>query len=164
MEILGMNLEFSDNKKMNQYFHRFAGQLSDWYCRDKAPELASQDTRFVLELQKEKIRALGLNMQVQIRKSAARDSAPFSCSYCDDVFVNSGISGNKLINTVIRDSQKELYSKSAESVVAAIMQYPKEGSVPAPETAFSCPHCGAAALLMLIIFMVIRITEGSGFV
>ena len=214
MEILGLNLEFSDNKKMNQYFHRFAGQLSDWYCRDKTPELASQDMRFVLELQKEKIRALGLNMQVQIRKSAVRDSEPFSGSYSDSVFVNASVSGNKLINTVIRDSQKELYSKSAESVVAAIMQYPKEGSVPAPDTSFSCPHCGAAAtlgklesgcefcgtkflmhelypkvmyysitegyqskseihrylkcsgaaaLLMLIIFIVIRLTEGSGF-
>lgn len=76
MEILGLDLEFSDNKKMNQYFHQFAGQLSDWYCHDKTPELASQDTRFVLELQKEKIRSLGLNMQVQIRKSGESQRLP----------------------------------------------------------------------------------------
>lgn len=147
MNILGMNIDFSDNKKMNQQFHRFAGQLSDWYCHGKAPELASQDTRFVLELQKQKLQSLGLDVQMQVRKSASRDPAPFAASYSDNVFVNAGVSGNKLITTTIRDSQKEIYSKTAESVICAIMQYPKEGSVPSPDTGLCCPHCGAPSTL-----------------
>ena len=56
MEVFGVNSNFSDNKEMKQHYQRFAKQLSDWYCSEKTPELASQDTRFTLELQKQKRR------------------------------------------------------------------------------------------------------------
>jgi DNA-directed RNA polymerase subunit RPC12/RpoP len=68
-------------------------------------------------------------------------------SYSDNYFVNSSVAGNKLVTTTIRDSQREIYRKSAESVILAILQQPKEGASPSPHTAYSCPHCGAPSTL-----------------
>ena len=147
MEILGVNVDFSDNKKLNRQFHSFAQQLSVWYCQGKTPKLASQDTRFALELQKEKFQSLGLDVQVEIGKTANGDTDPSSVSYNDNVFVNSSIAGNKRMTTTIRDGGKEIYSKTAESVICAILQYPREGSVPSPGTAMGCPNCGRPSTL-----------------
>ena len=147
MEILGVNINFSDNKKLNQQFHSFAKQLSVWYCDDKAPKLASQDTRFTLELQKQKFQSLGLDVMVRVEKPVEHDSAPSSISYNDNIFVNSSIAGNKRITTIIRKAQREIYNKTADSVICAIMQYPKEGTVPSPNTPFCCPNCGAPSTL-----------------
>ena len=97
MEILGVNIDFSDNKKLNQQFHSFAQQFSVWYDLGKTPKLASQDTRFTLELQKQKFQSLGLDVKVQVGKPAEHDSAPSSMSYSDNVFVNSSVAGNKRI-------------------------------------------------------------------
>ena len=59
MEEYGMNNNNnSDGHEMKQHFQRFAKQLSDWYCDGKTPGLASQDTRFTLELQKQKLQSL----------------------------------------------------------------------------------------------------------
>ena len=41
------------NNDLNKKYNRFAKQLSEWYNSGKVPELASQDTRFMLELQKQ---------------------------------------------------------------------------------------------------------------
>ena len=147
MEILGVNINFSDNKKLNRQFHSFAQQLSVWYSNDTPPRLASQDTRFTLELQKQKFRSLGLDVKVQVGKPAEHDPAPSSMSYSDSVFVNSSIAGNKRITTTIRNAQREIYNKTADSVICAIMQYPKEGIVPSPETPLCCPNCGAPSTL-----------------
>ena len=72
MEEYGMNNNNnSDGHEMKQHFQRFAKQLSDWYCDGKTPGLASQDTRFTLELQKQKLQSLGLDMQIQFRNPDA---------------------------------------------------------------------------------------------
>ena len=147
MEILGVNINFSDNKKLNQQFHSFAQQLSVWYDLGKIPKLASQDTRFTLELQKQKFQSLGLDVKVKVEKPAEHDSAPSSMSYSDNVFVNSSVAGNKRITTTIRNTQREIYNKTADSVICTIMQYPKEGTVPPPDTPLCCPNCGAASTL-----------------
>lgn len=147
MEIFGVNINFSDNKKLNQQFHSFAKQLSGWYCDDKAPKLASQDIRFMLELQKQKFRSLGLDVKVRIEKPAEHDSTPSSFSYSDNVFVNSSVAGNKRITTIVRNAQREIYNKTADSVICAIMQYPKEGTVPSPDKPICCPNCGAPSTL-----------------
>ena len=147
MEIFGVNFNFSDNKKLNHQFHSFANQLSVWYNNDIPPKLASQDTRFMLELQKQKFQSLGLDVKVQVGKPAGHDPAPSSISYSDNVFVNSSVAGNKSITTTIRDSQKEIYNKTTDSVICAIMQQPKEGNIPSHDTPLCCPNCGAPSTL-----------------
>ena len=147
MEILGMNFNFSDDKQLNRQLHSFAQQIALWYNDGKTPKLASHDTRFTLEQQKQKYQSLGLDVRMQIGKTQKKDSAPSSMSYSDNYFVKSSVAGNKLVTTTIRDAQKEIYRKSAESVVFAILQQPKEGASPSPHTAYSCPHCGAPSTL-----------------
>ena len=89
MDNCGLNTDFSNEDVKKQYFLRFIKQLSDWYSNGKTPELASEDIRFSLELQKQKLQSLGLDMQLQIQKQEGKsnDSAPLS--YADNVFVNS---------------------------------------------------------------------------
>lgn len=142
-----MNSNFSDNKEMKQHYQRFAKQLSDWYCSEKTPELASQDTRFTLELQKQKLQALGLDMQIQFKKPEVSNSGVGILSYGDSVFVNFIIGGSKHITTNIRNSQKEIYSSDAEGGLTIVMQNPKNGSIPSPDTAMNCPNCGAPSTL-----------------
>ena len=147
MEEYGSSNNRSDNKEMKQHYHRFAKQLSDWYSKGNTPELASQDTRFTLELQKQKLQSLGLDMQIQLRKPEVKNGGVGMISYGDSVFVNSIIGGNKHITTNIRNSQNEIYNSDAEGGLTIVIQNPKNGSVPSPDTAMSCPNCGAPSTL-----------------
>ncbi len=147
MEEYGSTNNLSNNKEMKQHFKNFEKQLSDWYCNGNTPELFSQDTRFILELQKQKLGALGLDMQMQIREREGYRSDYSPLSYTDNVFVNSICSNNKLVTTSIRNDQKELYSRTAPGMMTVIMQNPKKGGVPSPDTAMCCPHCGAPSTL-----------------
>ena len=149
MEEYGMNNNNnnSDGHEMKQHFQRFAKQLSDWYCDGKTPGLASQDTRFTLELQKQKLQSLGLGMQIQFRKPDADNGSTGVLTYGDSVFENFIIGASKHITTKISNSQKEIFSSDAEGELTIIMQDPKEGSVPSPDTAMSCPNCGAPSTL-----------------
>jgi len=148
MEEYGMNNNNnSDGHEMKQHFQRFAKQLSDWYCNGAIPELASQDTRFTLELQKQKLRSLGLDMQIQIGKPKESSHEIGALSYGDSVFVNSIIGGSKHLSTNIRNSQKEIYSSDSEGGLTVVMQNPKKGGVPSPDTAMCCPNCGASSTL-----------------
>ena len=137
----------SENSQMKQHFQRFTEQLSEWYSSGKTPELASEDTRFALELQKQKLQSLGLDMQVQIQDSEESSGGAAAIPYTDNVFVNSICCNNKQITTSIRSSQKELYSRTAPCMLTTIMQNPKQGGVPSPDTAMCCPHCGAPSTL-----------------
>gem|GEM_PF-737867 len=147
MDNFGLNTDFSNKDVKKQYYLRFIKQLSDWYSNGKTPELASEDIRFSLELQKQKLQSIGLDMQLQIQKQEGKsnDSAPLS--YADNVFVNSIFAKNKRITTSIRNSQKELYIRTADCMMTVIMQNLKQGCVPAPDTPMCCPHCGAPSTL-----------------
>lgn len=149
MEEYGMNNNNnnSDGHEMKQHFQRFAKQLSDWYCDGKTPGLASQDTRFTLELQKQKLQSLGLGMQVQFRKPDMDDGRVVVLYYGDSVFVNSIIGAGRHITTKISNSGNEIFSSDAEGGLTIIMQDLKQGGVPSPETAMCCPNCGAPSTL-----------------
>ena len=136
-----------DNRLIKQHHQSFAKQLSDWYSNGKAPELASQDTRFTLELQKQKLQSLGLDMQIQFKKPDTDDEGVVSLYYGDSIFVNSIICGSEHITTNIRNSQNELFSSNAEGGLTIVIQDPKEGGVPSPDTAMCCPNCGAPSTL-----------------
>nr|MCR5717603.1 hypothetical protein [Oscillospiraceae bacterium] len=103
--------------------------------------------RFTLELQKQKLQSLGLTMQIQIRKPESSHHDVGAISYGDSVFVNSIIGGGKHFTTTIRNSQKEIYSSDTEGGLSIVMQTPKEGGVPSPNTAMCCPNCGAPSTL-----------------
>ncbi|SEL43737.1 hypothetical protein SAMN02910353_02601 [Ruminococcus sp. YRD2003] len=147
MEEYGSSNNHSNKKDNKQYYHSFAKQLSDWYCNGAIPELASQDTRFTLELQKQKLRSLGLDMQIQIGKPKESSHEIGALSYGDSVFVNSIIGGSKHLTTNIRNSQKEIYSSDSDGGLTVVMQNPKKGGVPSPDTAMCCPNCGASSTL-----------------
>ena len=147
MDHFELNVSLSNKDEKKKRFQRFANQLSDWYCKGKTPELASQDTRFTLELQKQKLMSLGLDMQLQIRKPESNHHEVGAISYGDSVFVNSIIGGGKHFTTTIRNSQKEIYSSDTEGGLSIVMQNPKEGGVPSPNTAMCCPNCGAPSTL-----------------
>lgn len=136
-----------DNRLIKQHHQSFAKQLSDWYSNGKAPELASQDTRFTLELQKQKLQSLELDMQIQFKKPDTDDEGVVSLYYGDSIFVNSIICGSEHITTNIRNSQNELFSSNAEGGLTIVIQDPKEGGVPSPDTAMCCPNCGAPSTL-----------------
>lgn len=147
MGTLEQDIDLTNNHELKQHYPLFAKQLSDWYCDGKTPGLASQDTRFTLELQKQKLRSLGLDMQVQFKKSDMDDDGVVSLSYGDNVFVNSIIVGKKHITTKICSSQNEIYSSDTEGGLSIVMQDPKEGGVPSPDMAMCCPNCGAPSTL-----------------
>ena len=61
MGTLEQDIDLTNNHELKQHYPLFAKQLSDWYCDGKTPGLASQDTRFTLELQKQKLRSCVFN-------------------------------------------------------------------------------------------------------
>lgn len=132
-----------DNRVTKQNYQCFTKQLSDWYSSGTKPDLASEDTRFSLELQKQKLRSLGLDMQLQFEKQEGTSDNGAASFYEDSVFVNSICCNNQSITTCIRNAQTALYSKTAHCMMTVVMQNPKAGGVPSPDTAMCCPHCGA---------------------
>lgn len=137
----------SDKRVTRQHYQCFIKQLSDWYSSGTNPSLASEDTRFSLELQNQKLRSLGLDMQLQIEKQEGDSGDGAPVSYADNVFVNSICCNNQSITTSIRNAQKAIYSKTAHCMMTIVMQNPKQGGVPSPATAMCCPHCGAPSTL-----------------
>ena len=127
MDNFGLNTDFSNEDVKKQYFLRFIKQLSDWYSNGKTPELASEDIRFSLELQKQKLQSLGLDMQIQFRKPDAGNGSTGVLTYGDSVFENFIIGASKHITTKISNSQKEIFSSDAEGGLTIIMQNPKQG-------------------------------------
>ena len=147
MDDLELNTNLPDDREMKKHYQRFAKQLSDWYCKGKMPELAGQDTRFTLELQKQKLRSLGLDMQIQFRKPEVSDGGVAAISYSDSVFVNHIIGAKKHVTTNIRNSQNEIYSSDEDGGLTVVMQNPKKGGIPSADTAICCPNCGSPSTL-----------------
>ncbi|MCR5730660.1 MAG: hypothetical protein K6G20_09950 [Ruminococcus sp.] len=62
----GYNTE--EKTDLSKSYKTFVRQMSKWYNGGELPDLASQDLRFVLELQKQKLRSLGLDMKCELKK------------------------------------------------------------------------------------------------
>ena len=147
MDNFEMNINISPTDKNYNYYQSFAKQVSDWYSDGKVSELASQDTRFMLELQKEKLKSLGLELKMKTEEPEVDTGRVSSISYGDNVFVNSIIGGNKHITISVYKSQNEIFRYTGEGTLSIIMQNPKEGNLPSPKTPVCCPHCGAPSTL-----------------
>ncbi|MBQ5311715.1 MAG: hypothetical protein ILP19_06705 [Oscillospiraceae bacterium] len=147
MEDKELNTEHSAVQEMKKHYRSFAKQLSDWYCKGKNPELASKDTSFTLELQKQKLRSLGLDMQMKFGSPNESNSRVSAIYYDDSVFVNYIIGAKKHITTDISSSGKEISSSDDDGRLTVVMQNPKKGGTLSADTAVCCPNCGVPSTL-----------------
>lgn len=58
MSIFGFS--FTEHSDLAEPYKTFVRQMSKWYNGGEMPELASQDLRFALELQRQKLQSLDL--------------------------------------------------------------------------------------------------------
>ena len=79
---------------LKETYKTFVSQMSDWYNGGELPELAGQDLRFVLELQKQKLQSLGIDMQCTIKNTGSTQNDVSGISFGDRIFINSIVSGN----------------------------------------------------------------------
>ena len=152
MDILGMNI--TDASAQKEPYKRFVEQLSGWYGGGELPELASQDLRFALELQRQKINSLGLDMQCTMKRSGADKDDSAGITYSDRVFANSIVSGNLNMTRSIGSKQYQAYKDTNEIGLTAVIQDLKGGTQPDKSMPLCCPHCGAASTLRILRYKV----------
>ncbi len=146
MKILDM--EFTGAPVPAEAYKQFVQQLSGWYGGGEMPQLASQDLRFALELQKQKMNSLGLGMQCAMKGSSGTDkNNAVGISYSDRVFANSIVSGNLNMTRSIGSKQYQAYKDTDEIGLTAVIQDLKGGTQPDKSMPLCCPHCGAASTL-----------------
>ncbi|WP_028506415.1 hypothetical protein [Ruminococcus sp. FC2018] len=146
MKILDM--EFTGAPVPAEAYKQFVQQLSGWYGGGEMPQLASQDLRFALELQKQKMNSLGLGMQCAMKGSSGTDkNNAVGISYSDRVFANSIVSGNLNMTRSIGSKQYQAYKDTNEIGLTAVIQDLKGGTQPDKSMPLCCPHCGAASTL-----------------
>ena len=136
-----------NRSEVKKQFTRFVKEFSDWYAKGKMSELVSRDTRFMLELQKQKLESFGLDMQLKFGKPNTNDARPGLLSYEDSVFENYIVGASKHITTTIRSSGKEIYSRDEDGGLSVVMQDLKNGSAPSPDTGMCCPNCGSPSTI-----------------
>lgn len=142
-------LDFNTKKKTDsaQQHKKFVRQMSDWYNGGELPELAGQDLRYALELQKQKMRDLGLDMKCKLKKTDTGSVNTGVISYSDRIFKNTFVSGNTGITRSIFSTQDQLIKYTDDIDLTAIIQELKDGTQPSDDMALCCPHCGAPSTL-----------------
>ena len=128
-------------------YKRFVRQMSKWYNSGELPELASQDLRYVLELQKLKMQSLGLDMKCELQKSGSGNTNTGGTSYSDRVFKNTFISGNTSMTRNIVSTQDQLIKYTDDINLTMVIQELNAGTQPGDNMALCCPHCGAPSTL-----------------
>ena len=128
-------------------YKTFVRQMENWYNEGEIPELAGQDLRFVLELQKQKLKSLGLDMKCESTKAGTGQINTSCISFSDRIFINSIISGNIDMTRSIVSTQKNLSHNTADIGLTPIIQHLKDGTQPSDDMALCCPHCGAPSTL-----------------
>lgn len=128
-------------------YKTFVRQMENWYNGGEIPELAGQDLRFVLELQKKKLKSLGLDMKCESPKVGTGKINTVCISFSDRIFINSIVGGNIDMTRTIVSTQKNLSNSVANIDLTAIIQYLKDGTQPSDDMALCCPHCGAPSKL-----------------
>ena len=128
-------------------YKRFVRQMSKWYNSGELPELASQDLRYVLELQKLKMQSLGLDMKCELQKSGSGNTNTGGTSYSDRVFKNTFISGNTSMTRNIVSTQDQLIKYTEDINLTMVIQELNAGTQPGDNMALCCPHCGAPSTL-----------------
>lgn len=145
MEIMGAII--TDNSDLKEPYNRFVKQLSGWYGGGEMPQLASQDLRYILQLQRQKLNSLGLAMQCELKKTGKEKADVGSITFSDRVFENNIVSGNANMTRSIGSSRSDVYMDTQEIGLTAVIQDLKKDTQPSSDMPLSCPHCGAASTL-----------------
>lgn len=127
--------------------HRsFITQMADWYSGGESPAAASQDLRYIMELQKQKLHSLGLEMQYKLPRNGSGSPHETGVYYCDRIYATSAISGDMITRSVVSAQDQRCLNVSDVTVITLIIE-PKEGMQPDAGMAMNCPHCGAPSKL-----------------
>ena len=145
MSIFGFS--FTEHSDLAEPYKTFVRQMSKWYNGGEMPELASQDLRFALELQRQKLQSLGLDMQCNLKNTGSATGNIYGASYSDRVFTNSSVNGNMCMTRNIGCNQTQLYKNTANIGLSTIFQSLKNDTQPSASMPLSCPHCGAPSTL-----------------
>lgn len=128
-------------------YKTFARQMIKWYNGGALPAHASQDLRFVLELQKQKLQALGLAMKCERKKGGTGKRDVGSLSFSDRIFTNTILSGDGYLTRSIGSMQEQRELYTADISLTAIIQDLKKDTQPSESMALSCPNCGVPSTL-----------------
>lgn len=121
--------------------------MSSWYNGGELPELAGQDLRFVLELQKQKLRSFGLDMKCELINTGSGQNNTIDIKYSDRIFKNTFISVNIGMTRSIGSIQYQQIKYTDDIDITAVIQELKDGTQPSAAIALCCPHCGVPSTL-----------------
>ena len=140
-------LDFEDTGHidLSEPYKAFVRQLSDWYNGGELPELAGQDLCFTLELQRQKLQSLGLDMQCTIKNTGYTKVDGISLS--DRVFTNTIVTGDMGMTRSVGSNQKQLYQNTEDVWLTAVIQSLRKDTQPGADMTLCCPHCGAPSTL-----------------
>lgn len=139
--------DFNTEKKTDtaQTYKTFVRQMSKWYNGGELPELAGQDLRFVLELQRQKLQSLGLDIKYEIQNTGSRNVSGVSLS--DRIFKNTVMCGYMDMTRSVDSSQEQLSQNTADINFLVMIQELKDGTQLSGNMALCCPHCGSPSTL-----------------
>ena len=141
------DFHITDHSDLAKPYKAFVTQMSNWYNGGELPELAGQDLRFTLKLQRQKMQSLGLDMKCDFKNEKSNQINVGGVSFSDRIFTNSIISGNMNLTRTIGCNQNSLYQSTADISIDTVIQNLKTNTRPSASTALCCPHCGAPSTL-----------------
>ena len=143
-----MGFNTTEHSDLKGAYKTFVRQMSDWYNGGELPELAGQDLRYVLELQKQKLRSLGLDIKYEIQNTGSRNVSGISLS--DRIFKNTVMSGYLDMTRSVGSSQEQLSKNTADISLLVMIQELKDGTQLSDNMALCCPHCGAPSTIGML--------------
>ena len=144
------NLNSKERSDLKGAYKTFVRQMSDWYNGGELPELAGQDLRFVLGLQKQKLQSLGIDIKYEIQMKGSGRTNVASLSLSDRIFKNTIISGYMDMTRSIGSSQEQLSKNTTDIGLTVMIQELKNGTHPDDNMALCCPHCGAPSVIGML--------------
>lgn len=137
----------AEHSDLSKPYKAFVRQLSNWYNGGELPELAGQDLRFTLELQRQKLRSLGLDILYTLNNNSLSKINVSGISFSDRLFTNSIVCGDMGLTRSVSSDQNQLYQNTADINLSAVIQSLKTDTQPGADMALCCPHCGAPSSL-----------------
>ena len=141
------DFHITEHSDLEESYKKFIRQMSNWYNGGELPELAGQDLRFALELQRQKLQSLGLDMQCNLKNTGSPEIHVGDIFFNDRIFKNSFIGGNMNMTRSIGSSQSSLYENTSDISLSTVIQNLKTDTRPSASVALCCPHCGAPSTL-----------------
>ncbi len=141
------DFHINEHSDLEEPYKAFVTQMSNWYNGGELPELAGQDLRFALELQRQKLQSLGLDMQCNLNNTGSMQNNVGGISFSDRIFTNSIVGGNINMTRSIGGDRNSIYENTTDIGLSTIIQSLKTDTRPSASMALCCPHCGAPSTL-----------------